>query len=709
VRWSALWALLAAVALWWPSRLSGPLDGAPLDTAAEAVLLGLAFPLLCWFQPSFLHRWSTRGLIVVLLAWKAATALLVVQDGWCVSVFPSRAYVRDQTGLPHSWDVRADWRSPNPRCTGIMTSAYADMLEFPVWFFNLPKENGDQPDPDEIPPLATTRLAVSGTLTAGVDGVLRVPPAKYVTMSLTVDGTPANDPHSGVQVRAGVHDVRIEMIATDDEWQLQPLWNERDLWREVTATTSSPSGLDLAIRPWGRLVTTVLAGALIGWWLWVMAAHAASVSVLAWMVTASAALAYVVLRQPEQRWHYAIAGLVLAAVVPVPPRLRNLFGAFLLIGVPWLVTLAAIERIEFGRMTLYTAGNDWWEFQRFAYRIFLQGYWLEGGEPTFWFQPFYRWIAGALHMIFGDSRIGEEFWDGVCLTIGALFCFHVVKVSAGFRWGVAAAALSLAVFAAGPGFIFVGHGLSEISSAGFIYLGALFALRSRNGAVVPAVMAGICATLAIWTRLNNFPMAAAIAVFAWPVREPARTLWRPRQWLKRFSPATAAIVAITIGVGLMLFAARTWYYTGDFSLFRGTALDIERGSARRVWQPGMSFSEGIGAMYDSVMMVLTTTDPPHIHNGSLPLIAGVLISIAALSGIALPGTLPLSLVLFCLSSLVGALLARGTAYPGRFSVHVIPAATAVLMCAAARAVSLLRRVPRRATAPVRPVEARRRP
>lgn len=29
-------------------------------------------------------------------------------------------------------------------------------------------------------------------------------------------------------------------------------------------------------------------------------------------------------------------------------------------------------------------------FQRMSYRIYMQGYWLQGGENTSWFQPFYR-------------------------------------------------------------------------------------------------------------------------------------------------------------------------------------------------------------------------------------------------------------------------------------------------------------------------------
>ena len=44
-------------------------------------------------------------------------------------------------------------------------------------------------------------------------------------------------------------------------------------------------------------------------------------------------------------------------------------------------------------------------------------------SPTFWFQPLYRWIAGLLHLVFGDSSVGEYYWDGACLLTGALAAF----------------------------------------------------------------------------------------------------------------------------------------------------------------------------------------------------------------------------------------------------------------------------------------------
>ena len=51
--------ILTLVAVWWPSHLAGLLDGAPLDHAADIVILGMALPLLLW-----LLLWHAHILIV---------------------------------------------------------------------------------------------------------------------------------------------------------------------------------------------------------------------------------------------------------------------------------------------------------------------------------------------------------------------------------------------------------------------------------------------------------------------------------------------------------------------------------------------------------------------------------------------------------------------------------------------------------------------
>ena len=133
------------------------------------------------------------------------------------------------------------------------------------------------------------------------------------------------------------------------------------------------------------------------------------------------------------RW--LLAATAGASFVPMPARLRHIRGAFMLIGVPWMAFVLACSAPAVGRFLIYEFGQDYWMYQRFAYRIVMQGYWLEGGSAVFYFQPFYRWIVGVLHALFGDSSVGEWYWDGACLLAGALLSFQITRLFAGFRGG----------------------------------------------------------------------------------------------------------------------------------------------------------------------------------------------------------------------------------------------------------------------------------
>ena len=164
------------------------------------------------------------------------------------------------------------------------------------------------------------------------------------------------------------------------------------------------------------------------------------------------------------RW--AVAGLFGAAFLRVPARLRNITGGIRADRYSLADTGRGRIRPQIGRFTLYTAGDDFWMFQRYAYRIVMQGFWLEGGSATFWFQPFYRWIVGGLHLIFGDSSVGEVYWDGACVLPMALFSFHVAKVFGRFQLGIAAAALTLTVFTLGTTWVHWGVGYPRSARRG---------------------------------------------------------------------------------------------------------------------------------------------------------------------------------------------------------------------------------------------------
>ena len=91
-----MWRVVTLVAVLWPSHLSGWLDGAPLDTIPEALLLGLVVPSLLWLHPRFLRRRLVRATIVAILLIKVVAGVAVQQDGWCITFTP-----------PRPWSVRA--------------------------------------------------------------------------------------------------------------------------------------------------------------------------------------------------------------------------------------------------------------------------------------------------------------------------------------------------------------------------------------------------------------------------------------------------------------------------------------------------------------------------------------------------------------------------------------------------------------------------
>ena len=682
----SLWGLLAAGALLWPDRISGPFDGVPLDRIAEAVLLAGVLPALWYFHPGFLRTSRARACILLLVVWKVCSALLFVQDGWCMRFEPARPFARDATGAPHAWDMRADWRSPDPACSAIMTRSYEDLPDFPAWFFNLPPPNDSWPIPADRPPGATVAMRVHGFMSAPEAGVLQIDTGPDVSASVSVDGVALRGPSP---ISRGVHFVAIDAVLTGDRWALVPRWNGQEIWSRVTTTVRRPSPFDLAMRPWTRWIPAIAALTLLGLWVTSAVAAIGGGTVLAWTIGASLLIAWLV--QTDRVWlaRWAIAGLVAAAVVPVPPRLRTLRGAFAMIGIPWMTFVLACSSSAIGRFVIYESGHDYWMYQRFAYRIVMQGYWLEGGSIVFYFQAFYRWIVGFLHVVFGDSSAGEWYWDGACLLAGALLSFRITRRFAGFRWGLAAAASTLAVFVLGTAQYLIGQGLGEISSAGLLSMAALSAIGSRHRRTAAAILAGALATLAFYTRLNNLIMAAGVALFALPLDVPVRALLRPAAWWPRVAWRTAVIVPSVIGFGLLLFAWRTWHYTGVFSLFYGTQRYIVA-----IWQPGASIGTTLQRLTHSVMLVLTVNDPPRFDVYALPILAGAAVAVLSIAGTPAFRDLPAAAVLFFFASISGAFVAAGWTYTGRFSIHVMPIACALTACGAARLVHSRRARPR---------------
>ena len=687
------WGGAAIGVLLWPDHLSGPLDGLPLDGVTEAILLGLVPPFLLWLAPEYLRHRLVRGLVVALLIAKAGSSFLV-RDGWCVQFETPKPLVTDSTGRIHSWDVRADWRAGNPQCSAIMTRAYAEYKQFPVWFFNLPPTDNNLPLSEDRPPYATLDMTVRGYIDAGDAGELGLESGATMTTELVVDGAvvvPVDATHHRVSVGAGRHFIQVKSHLTGSNWRLAPYWNGALMGSSgfVTATTAQAARLDRSLRgPLAVLIQIGMFSLVLGWIASFILGWRDPVT-LGFALLASIVVAWLgghpgpnYVMTPWASW--SVTALAVAIAIKVPPSKQTLKGAFVLLGLPWLALVTAVHASHIGRFSLYAAGDDMWMFQRWAYRIYLQGYWLQGGELTFWFQPFYRWIAGALHLMFGDSSMGEFWWDAICLMVFALFAHQVVAAANGFRWGLAAAVLCLTIAVQGPPWMFIGIGLSDIASAGFIYLAALVLLSARlrgEVRIATAAGAGALAAIGFYTRLNNLPMACAASGFALSLAVPASDWVKLRLWTAQVSWKAAVGVVGTIAIALLLFAARTDYYTGVFSVLHGTTW---RNHA--LWQAGQPLFQIAAAMWSSLMMVLTFNDPPRFAWYATPLLFGAFVAVAAMLRVRMFRDVPLALAAFFLVACSGALAARGVAYAGRFSMHLLGAGCALSVCAIAAAV-----------------------
>ncbi len=137
---------------------------------------------------------------------------------------PTRAYTLNETGAPHAWDLRANWRDADPACSAIMTRSYHDFNEFPVWFFNLPPASESWPGPLDRPPGATTRMTIRGFLNVRHAGVLRIATSSDIAAVTSIDGEAKEGDR---RLDPGIHRVAVDATLRGDRWQLRAALERR--------------------------------------------------------------------------------------------------------------------------------------------------------------------------------------------------------------------------------------------------------------------------------------------------------------------------------------------------------------------------------------------------------------------------------------------------------------------------------------------------
>ncbi len=322
---------------------------------------------------------------------------------------------------------------------------------------------------------------------------------------------------------------------------------------------------------------------------------------------------------------------------------------------------------QVGHVSVYS-WDDWLAYQVAGSRIYMHGFWLEGGTRTFDYQALYRWLSGALHVVFGDSSVGESYFDAACLLAGSLVAFALVRPYGGFRAAMLACTGTLATFTLGTPWYFVGRGLSEITAAGFGFAAALLLLRAKHGAWTMAIAAGGCGVLMFYARQNQLLFAASLAALLLPLATTtdARSLLPA---LRRVRWAAAAWYAAVCAAGVALFAARTWWYTGAFSLLYGTSLKNNdtglRPSTLLSAAPWRNVAHSLAAL-------VWMNEPPHADPRALLVAAGCVMVLAAICQVPRLREIPAPIALALVGATLSAFLAHTHGYPGRMSIHLVP-------------------------------------
>src|SRR5207244_3498849 len=152
----------------------------------------------------------------------------------------------------------------------------------------------------------------------------------------------------------GVHRVDLHGTLTGDDWKLVPTLNGRDAFSAASFTTTAPGIVDRAAVLF-RAADVALVVVLLGAWMLSVAwAYRASPALLAWCAASAAVLAAVGATGRFER--VAVVLLAGAVLVPVAEPHRNLRGALLLVGVPWLALIAARSLPQIAHITAYS--ND---------------------------------------------------------------------------------------------------------------------------------------------------------------------------------------------------------------------------------------------------------------------------------------------------------------------------------------------------------------
>jgi hypothetical protein len=265
-----------------------------------------------------------------------------------------------------------------------------------------------------------------------------------------------------------------------------------------------------------------------------------------------------------------------------------------------------------------------------------------------------------------------------CLLVGSLLAFSLVRPAGGFRAALLACAGTLATFTLGTPWYFIGRGLSEIVAAGLAFAAAFFIMRARLGRLTVAAVGGALAVLTFYTRQNHLLFAISLIALLLPLKASMRPAAIARA-VANARPASAAIYGSVFALGVALFAARTWWYTGAFSVLYGTSLKNNDTGLRLSTVFSIAPWQKIAHSLNALVWL---NEPPRPDPRAWLVAAGVAAAVAALCQVPRLREIPAALVVVIFGSTLSSFVAHTHGYPGRMSIHVIPFAVSAAVLGA---------------------------
>ncbi len=319
---------------------------------------------------------------------------------------------------------------------------------------------------------------------------------------------------------------------------------------------------------------------------------------------------------------------------------------------------------EVGKMRLLPSTDDWHTYQFLARKIFVDGDIFSLHEGIYKYMPLYRYVVGLWHTIFGQTTLGQDYWDVWCVILSAAMLGSIgmrLSLTPAYALGV----VWLFVFNCfTDGFVWLmGRSLQEYTALLFMILALWIIMRRRPVTNRAALLAGLFAMASLWTRLDHIGVILGIALLS---LEPARG-GVAQSWKSIFARIVENYRWITLYIfwvvaAFLAVGTRNYLVGGIFCL--DDPADLSQISCST-----------IPCITHNMKILLSAADPGEISIVSVTLIFGTAMGLLAL--VWRPAWLcayPVGLGVAIAGVFAPYFLFEPYGYAPRFSVHLLPLA-----------------------------------